>query len=55
MSHLELVQFWIEDQEVTQISGIQPYHLLVCDALGLDALWYEASSAQKSGRDTQTP
>src|SRR6516165_7335675 len=54
-AHIALVQFWIEDQEVTQISGIQPYHLLVCDALGLDASWYETSSAQKSGRDTQTP
>jgi transposase len=54
-AQIALVQFWIEDQEVTQISGIQPYHLLVCDALGLDASWYEASSAQKSGRDTQTP
>jgi transposase len=54
-AQIALVQFWIEDQEVTQISGIPPYHLLVCDALGLDASWYEASSAQKSGRDTQTP
>jgi transposase len=54
-SQIALVQFWIEDQEVTQISGVQPYHLLVCDALGLDASWYEASSAQKSGRHSQTP
>jgi transposase len=54
-AQIALVQFWIEDHEVTQISGIQPYHLLVCDALGLDASWYAASSAKKSGRDTQTP
>jgi hypothetical protein len=54
-SQIALGQFWIEDQEVTQLSGVQPYHLLVCDALGLDASWYEASSAQKSGRDIQTP
>ena len=54
-AHIALVQFWIEDQEVTPISGVKPYHLLVCDALGLDASWYEASSVQKSGRDTQTP
>jgi hypothetical protein len=49
------VQLWIDEQAVTQITGVQPYHLLVCDALGLDASWYEASSVQKSGRDTQTP
>jgi transposase len=50
-----LVQLWIDDQEVAQLSGVQPYHLLVCDALGLDASWYEASSAKKNGRDIQTP
>jgi transposase len=50
-----LVQLWIDEQEVTQISGVQPYHLLVCDALSLDSSWYEASSAQKNGRDIQTP
>ena len=50
-----LVPLWRDEQEVVQISGVQPYHLLVCDALGLDASWYEAASAQKSGRDTQTP
>jgi transposase len=54
-AHIALVQFWIDDQEVAQISGVQPYHLLVCDALGLDSSWYEASSAQKNGRDIQTP
>ena len=54
-AHVALVRLWIDDQEVTQLSGVQPYHLLVCDALGLDASWYEASSAQKNGRDIQTP
>jgi hypothetical protein len=51
-----LVQFCIDDQEVAQIAGVQPYHLLVCDALGLDSSWYEASSAaQKNAGDIQTP
>src|SRR5207245_9359159 len=50
-----LVALWIDDQEVAQIAGVQPYHLLVCDALGLDASWYAASSAQQHGRDIQTP
>jgi hypothetical protein len=54
-AQIALVQLWIEEQEVTQISGVQPYHLLVCDALGLDSSWYEASLAQKTGRDIQTP
>src|SRR6266851_32385 len=50
-----LVQLWLDEQEVVQIAGVQPYHLLVCDALGLDSSWYEAISIQKNGRDIQTP
>src|SRR5262249_32978716 len=50
-----LVQLWIEEQEVTQLSGGQSYHLLVCEALGLDSSWYTVPSAQKNGRDIQTP
>jgi hypothetical protein len=50
-----LVQLWIDEQEVTQLSGVQSYHLLVCDALGLDSSWYAVPSAQKNGRDIQTP
>jgi len=50
-----LVQLWIDEQEVTQLSGVQAYHLLICDALGLDSSWYAVPSAQKNGRDIQTP
>jgi hypothetical protein len=52
---IALVQLWIDEQEVVQLSGVQPYHQLVRDALGLDSSWYEASSVQKNGRDIQTP
>jgi transposase len=45
-----LVQLWVGRQEVQQVYGIQPYHLLVCHALGLDASWYAVPSAQKNGR-----
>jgi hypothetical protein len=54
-AQVALVQLWIDNQEGMQISGVQPYHLLVCDALGLDPSWYEASSAQKNGRNMKTP
>src|ERR671934_456558 len=50
-TQVALVQLWVDEHEVAQLSGIQPYHLLVCDALGLDSSWYEASSTQKNGRD----
>ena len=52
---IALVQLWIDEQEVVQISGLQSYHLLVCEALGLDSSWYAMPSGQKNERDFQTP
>jgi transposase len=52
---IALVQFLRSDQEIEQVYGVQPHHLLLCDALGLDDAWYEAPSAQKNGRCIQTP
>ena len=49
------LQLWVDGQEVTQLSGVQPYHLLVCDALGLDSSWYEASLAQKKRQEHSDP
>src|SRR4029453_19182955 len=54
-AQVALVQLWVDEQEVAQLSGVQPYHLLVCDALGLDASLYAVPSAQKNGRDIQPP
>jgi transposase len=50
-----LIQLLIGDQEVEQVYGVQPHHLLLCDALGLDSSWYKVPSAQKNGRCIQTP
>jgi hypothetical protein len=54
-AQIALVQCWIGEHEVVQVYGVQPHHLLICDALGLDHMWYEAPSAQKTGKDIQTP
>jgi len=54
-AQVAFIQLVIDDQEVGQIYGVQPPHLLLCDALGLDRSWYTAPSAQKSARDIQTP
>ena len=54
-AQVALVQFWLGEQAVAQVYGIQPHHLLICEALGLDSSWYEAPAAQKNGRDIQTP
>ncbi len=54
-TQVALVQLWLDEQKITQFSGVQPYHLLVCDALGLDSSWYAVPSGQKNDRDIQTP
>ena len=50
-AQVALVQLWMDEQEVEQVYGVQPHHLLICDALGLDSSWYAMPSAQKNGRD----
>jgi hypothetical protein len=47
-AQVALVQLWIDEQTVVQVSGVQPHHLLICDALGLDHAWYAAPSAHKT-------
>jgi transposase len=47
-AQIALVQLLINEQEVTQLSGAQPHHLLICDALGLDSSWYAVPSGQKN-------
>jgi len=54
-AQVALIQLVIGDQEVGQIYGVQPHHLMFCDALGLDHSWYMAPSAQKNARGIQTP
>jgi len=54
-AQVALVQFLKGEDEFVQMYGVQPHHLLICDALGLDHAWYEAPSAQKTGKDIQTP
>jgi hypothetical protein len=54
-AQVALIQLGVADQQVKQMYGVQPYHLLLCAALGLDSSWYEVPSAQKNGRGIQTP
>ena len=54
-AQVALVQFWIGAQEMVQMYGVQPHHLLICEALGLDHACYGVPSAHKSDRFNQTP
>jgi hypothetical protein len=54
-AQVAFVQFWIGEHEVGQIAGVQPHHLLICDALGVDHSWYEAPSMHKIDQFSQSP
>ena len=40
---------------VPQMHGVQAYHFMVCDALGLDHAWYTAPLAQKNTKRARNP
>jgi hypothetical protein len=50
-----MVHLQIDTAEVAQVYGLQAYHLLVCDALGLDHAWYEAPPTHKTVEQAHTP
>ena len=54
-AQVALVQFWLGNHEVAQVYGLQPHHLLICDALELDHTWYAVPSAHKIDQFSQTP
>jgi hypothetical protein len=54
-AQVALIRLEIGEHEVEQIYGVQPHHLLICDALGLDHAWYEAPAAHKIDQFSQTP
>jgi hypothetical protein len=35
-----MVQLEVDTQVSFQVYGLQDYHLMVCDALGIDRWWY---------------
>ena len=54
-AQVALAQVWIDEHTVGQSAGVPPHHLLVCDALGLDASWYAVPSAHKIAQFSQSP
>ena len=54
-SSVALEQIQARDQKAYDLYGMQPHHLLICDALGLNSSWYEAPTANKNGKRAHTP
>jgi hypothetical protein len=45
-----LEQSQVRDQKVYDLYGVQPHHLLICDAFGLNSSWYIAPTANKNDK-----
>jgi transposase len=45
-SHVTLVHLQIGRRKIQQVYGVQPHHLLICDALSLGYSWYAAPVAR---------
>lgn len=43
-----LVQLLVDSTPVLHIYGVQPHHLMICEALGLDQAWYAVPSHQEN-------
>jgi hypothetical protein len=54
-AQVAMVHFWGGAHEVGQVYGLQPHHLLICDALGLDHAWYEVPPVPKIDQFSQSP
>jgi transposase len=49
------VQCVLDEQISFQVHGMQSYHLLVCDAMGLDPTWYGGPAIQQNSLPRTTP
>jgi hypothetical protein len=55
VAHVAVGLYWLGAHQVAQVYGVQPHHLLICEALGLDHSWYDAPSAHEIDQFSQTP
>jgi transposase len=50
-----LVQLEVDERVPLQVYGLRDHHLIVCDALGIDRLWYESPPIGQNRRKSATP
>jgi transposase len=50
-----LVQFALDEQSSFQVHGLQPHHLLICEAVGIDPTWYGGSVIRQNSLPRTTP
>ena len=49
------VQFALDEQSCVQVHGLQPHHLLICEAVGIDPSWYGVPVIRQNSLPRTTP
>ena len=52
---VRLVQFAMDNTTSLQAHGVQDYHLMVCDAVGIDQMWYQGGVPGQNSLPWTTP
>jgi len=50
-----LVHFAVDTPPSFQVYGVQAYHLIVCDAVGIDQAWYQGTATEQNSLPWTTP
>jgi transposase len=50
-----LVQFTTDNTTSLQVHGVQDYHLMICDAVGIDQAWYQGAVPGQNSLPWTTP
>jgi transposase len=50
-----LVHFTVDNAPMLQVHGIQEDHLIICEALGIDYVWYQGVTAEQNSLPWTTP
>jgi transposase len=50
-----LVQFVMENATSLQVHGIQDYHRIICEAVGIDPAWYQGGAPEQNSLPRTTP
>ncbi len=50
-----LVQFAMDNMTSLQPHGVQAHHLIVCEAVGIDPVWYQGAATRQNSLPRTTP
>jgi transposase len=50
-----LVQFTVENMTSLQLHGVQDHHRIICEAVGIDPVWYQGAATGQNSLPRTTP